>query len=135
MRFSVLVIDDERSIRSSLERVLTSEGYRVATADTVATGREQLASFHPDVVIMDLKLPDGNGVDLLQEIQQFDRTAETIVITAYGDVDSAVGAMKAGAGEFLRKPYSLDELLLAVRVHKRIFVLAQGWHKDMSPNI
>lgn len=115
MRFSVLVIDDEPSIRSSLDRVLRAEGYRVAAAATAAEGREQLVTCQPDVVIMDLKLPDGNGVDLLGEIREFDRSIETIVITAYGDVDSAVSAMKAGAGDFLKKPYGMDELLLAVR--------------------
>ncbi|MGD8396222.1 MAG: sigma-54 dependent transcriptional regulator, partial [Candidatus Eiseniibacteriota bacterium] len=115
MTFSVLVIDDERSIRSSLERVLSSAGYRVETAATVADGRRLLGSYLPDVVIMDLKLPDGNGVELLHEIQSLGSDIETIVITAYGDVESAVGAMKAGAGDFLKKPYSMDELLLALR--------------------
>jgi DNA-binding NtrC family response regulator len=115
VRFSVLVIDDERSIRSSLEKVLVAEGYRVATAATAAEGRIQLGSFHPDVVLMDLRLPDGNGVELIDEIRSIDNATETILISAYGDVESAVAAMKAGAGDFLKKPYEMEELLLAVR--------------------
>jgi DNA-binding NtrC family response regulator len=115
MKYSLLVVDDERSIRSSLKRVFTAEGFRVETAATVAAGRAALADSPPDVVIMDLKLPDGNGLDLLQEVQRLDSGIQTILITAYGDVQQAVEAMKAGAGDFLKKPYELDELLLAVR--------------------
>jgi DNA-binding NtrC family response regulator len=115
VKYSLLVVDDEESIRSSLKRVLTAEGFRVETAATVAAGRAALADSPPDVVIMDLKLPDGNGLDFLQEVRRLDRGVQTILITAYGDVQQAVEAMKAGAGDFLKKPYELDELLIAVR--------------------
>jgi DNA-binding NtrC family response regulator len=115
VKHSILVVDDERSIRSSLKKALTAEGYEVETAETVAAGVEGLHSSRPDVVISDLKLPDGNGLDFLQEVRRLDRGIQTILITAYGDVQQAVEAMKAGAGDFLKKPYELDELLLAVR--------------------
>ena len=119
MKYSLLVVDDERSIRSSLKRVFTAEGFRVETAATVAAGRAALSDSPPDLVIMDLKLPDGNGLDFLQEVRRLDRSIQTILITAYGDVQQAVEAMKAGAGDFLKKPYELDELLLAVRAAVR----------------
>ena len=115
MKHSILVVDDERSIRSSLRKILTAEGYQVETVDTVAAAREALAAAPPEVVIMDLRLPDGNGIDLLSEVRRLDAGIQTILITAFGDVQAAVGAMKAGAGDFLKKPYELDELLLAVR--------------------
>jgi DNA-binding NtrC family response regulator len=115
VKHAILVVDDERSIRSSLEKVLTSEGYEVRTAATMAGGLEALGAAQPDVVISDLRLPDGDGLDLLQEIRRLDRGIQTILITAYGDVAQAVEAMKAGAGDFLKKPYELEELLLAVR--------------------
>jgi DNA-binding NtrC family response regulator len=115
VKHSILVVDDERSIRSSLKKALTAEGYEVETAETVAAGVEGLHSARPDVVISDLKLPDGNGLDFLQEVRRLDRGIQTILITAYGDVQQAVEAMKAGAGDFLKKPYELEELLLAVR--------------------
>jgi len=119
VKYSLLVVDDERSIRSSLKRVFTAEGFRVETAATVAAGRAALSDSPPDLVIMDLKLPDGNGLDFLQEVRRLDRSIQTILITAYGDVQQAVEAMKAGAGDFLKKPYELDELLLAVRAAVR----------------
>jgi len=115
VKHSVLVVDDERSIRSSLNKALTAEGYEVETADTLAGGRAALEALRPDVVIFDLRLPDGSGLDLLSEVRQIDRGAQTILITAFGDVQAAVEAMKAGAGDFLKKPYELEELLHAVR--------------------
>jgi DNA-binding NtrC family response regulator len=113
--YSVLVVDDERSIRSSLKRVLTSEGFLVEATATVGAARTSLAAARPDIIIMDLRLPDGNGLDLLQEVRRLDRGIQTILITAFGDVQQAVEAMKAGAGDFLKKPYELEELLHAVR--------------------
>lgn len=115
MKHSILVVDDERSIRTSLTKALGAEGYEVETADTLAGGRAALEAFQPDVVIFDLRLPDGTGLDLLSEIRHLDRGTQTILITAFGDVQAAVGAMKAGAGDFLKKPYELEELLHAVR--------------------
>ncbi len=125
MKLTVLVIDDERSVRKSLTTVLDDAGFQVETAASVAEGRECLATGRPDLVIIDMKLPDGDGVELLAEAVAVEPAPESIVITAYGDVDAAVGAMKAGAGDFLKKPYGLDELLHAVQAaaervaHKR----------------
>ncbi len=115
MSHSILVVDDERAVRASLKKVLTAEGFEVQTAETLAAGRAALAASPPDVVIFDLRLPDGSGLDLLSEVRKLDSGIQTILITAYGDVQAAVGAMKAGAGDFLKKPYELEELLHAVR--------------------
>jgi len=112
---SILVVDDERAVRASLTKVLTAEGFEVQTAETLAAGRSALNASPPDVVIFDLRLPDGSGLDLLGEVRKLDSGIQTILITAYGDVQAAVGAMKAGAGDFLKKPYELEELLHAVR--------------------
>jgi len=115
MKHSILVVDDERSVRSSLKRALGDAGYEVEAVDSVAGGLAALRNSPPDVLISDLRLPDGSGLQVLQEVRALDCGTQTILITAYGDIHEAVEAMKAGAGDFLKKPYELEELLLAVR--------------------
>ncbi len=115
MKHSILVVDDERSVRTSLNRALSDAGFDVQTVDSVAAGRAVLLNSPPEVVISDLRLPDGTGLEILQEARRLNRGIQTILITAYGDIHQAVEAMKAGAGDFLKKPYELEELLLAVR--------------------
>jgi DNA-binding NtrC family response regulator len=115
MQVQILIIDDEDLIRKSLTSVLTDQGYEVQSA---ATGGEGLAAFEravPDIVILDINLPDWNGVDLLREFRGRDPSVRVIMITAHGDVASAVEAMKLGAVDFLRKPYELEEILHTVR--------------------
>ncbi len=119
MKHSILVVDDERSVRSSLKRALGDAGYEVETVGSVAAGRDVLRRSPPDVVITDLRLPDGSGLGILQDVRQLRLGIQTILITAYGDIQAAVEAMKAGAGDFLKKPYELEELLLAVRTAVR----------------
>ncbi|MCC7143055.1 MAG: sigma-54-dependent Fis family transcriptional regulator [Candidatus Eisenbacteria bacterium] len=114
MKHRVLLIDDEPSIGRSLRRVLSDEGHDFEVATSGAQGVAALTAFRPQVVLLDLRLPDGNGLDFLDRIRELDRSAQVILITAYGDTKAAVRAMKAGASDFLRKPYELDELLLAI---------------------
>jgi DNA-binding NtrC family response regulator len=112
---SVLIIDDEAEIRESLETLLELEGYQVESA---ATGEEGLArlSEHPcDLVLLDLALPDRNGIELLPEIRALDFQIAIIMITAYGTVEDAVRAMQAGAANFLQKPWDNEKLLADVR--------------------
>jgi DNA-binding NtrC family response regulator len=110
----VLVVDDEELIRKSLCSVLADRGYEAEAAETGAAARERFAAGAPHIVILDLRLPDCDGVDLLKEFREGDETVRVIMITAHGDVRKAVEAMKLGAVDFLRKPYELDEILLAV---------------------
>ncbi|UCF79617.1 MAG: sigma-54-dependent Fis family transcriptional regulator [Candidatus Eiseniibacteriota bacterium] len=112
--FSIVAIDDEELIRKSLKKVLEEKGYRVTLA---ASGEEGLANVRrvlPDVVLLDLRLPDADGLDLLEKIREVSPVSQVIVITAYGDVRSSVKAMKRGAFDFLKKPYELDEIVLTV---------------------
>ncbi len=115
MSLKVVVIDDEPQIRKSLYRVLSDEGYKVHPADSARAGMELIESVKPNIVILDLMLPDGSGLDILGRISQLDESIQTIVITAYAEVQRAVEAMKLGASDFLKKPYELEELLLAVQ--------------------
>lgn len=110
----VLVIDDESLVRRSTQRLLCDEGYLVETAATAAEGQSTFESYRPDVVVLDLRLPDESGLDLLPRLRKIDSTVQVVMITAYGETETAVRAMKLGATDFLKKPYDLGELLHAV---------------------
>jgi two-component system NtrC family response regulator len=113
---TVLLIDDEQSLRQVVARVLTLEGYTVLQAPDARRGLETLAQ-HADeieVVLCDVKLPDGNGVELLPRLQQLAPLAEIILLTAYGRIPDSVRAMKAGAFDYLTKGDSDDQLLVVV---------------------
>ncbi|KPJ59570.1 MAG: hypothetical protein AMJ46_10660 [Latescibacteria bacterium DG_63] len=112
--FSVVAIDDEELIRKSLKKVLEERGYRVVLAANGQDGIESVKSHLPDVVLLDLRLPDADGLDLLEKIREISPASQVIVITAYGDVRSSVKAMKRGAFDFLKKPYELEEIVLTV---------------------
>jgi len=108
----ILIVEDERAQREALAGYLRKAGYKVAT---VATGTEALeGNSVPDVVLLDLRLPDMHGLDLLKKLREKNLDAEIIVITAYGTVRTAVEAMKLGAFDYLTKPVDLDELLLII---------------------
>jgi two-component system response regulator HydG len=110
----ILVVDDEPSARSGMEKLLQQEGY---TVDTAADGPSALAiaaDNPPDVVITDLKMPKMDGVALLAKLREQDRDLPVIMVTAFGDVGSAVNAMRAGAADYLTKPVDFDALAMAI---------------------
>ena len=114
MKVSVLVVDDEVLIRKSLAKVLKARGYAVDLASTGAEGLEKASQMRPQVMILDMRLPDTDGLSVLRRVRQLDPLTQVIVITAFGDVQSAVEAMKLGACDFLRKPYEMEDIVLAV---------------------
>ena len=114
MKVSVLVVDDEVLIRKSLAKVLKASGYAVDLASTGAEGLEKSSEVRPQVMILDMRLPDTDGLSVLRRVRQIDPLIQVIVITAYGDVQAAVEAMKLGACDFLRKPYEMEDIVLAV---------------------
>jgi two-component system response regulator HydG len=110
----ILVVDDEPSARSGLEKLLRQEGYAVESA---ADGASALASFADkpaDVVVTDLKMPRMDGMELLAKLREQDEEIPVIVVTAFGDVSSAVGAMRAGAADYLTKPVDFDALMVSI---------------------
>ncbi len=121
MKTTVLVVDDELLIRKSLSQVLRERGYRVDLASTGAEGLEKLEAARPQVMILDMRLPDADGLTVLGGARAVDPLLQVIVITAYGDVQSAVDAMKAGACDFVRKPYEMEDIVLAVESAGRAF--------------
>ncbi|MBZ5700719.1 MAG: sigma-54 dependent transcriptional regulator [Acidobacteriia bacterium] len=111
---SILVVDDESEIREGLELLLTSEGYRVSSAETGAAGLAKLEEQPYDLLLLDVSLPDRNGLELLREIRQRDAHLAVVLITAYGSIDMARQAFKSGALDYITKPWSNDELLAQV---------------------
>lgn len=105
----ILVIDDEPDLRTLYELTLLREGYAVDTAATVAQARELLRQRRYDVVISDMRLPDGLGSDILGELKAQQRTERCVVITAYGSAENAVESLKAGAFDYLTKPVDLKQ--------------------------
>src|SRR6202521_3978240 len=112
---SVLIIDDEVGIRESLQTLLELEGYDVETAANGEQGIARLGDRPFDLVLLDLALPDRNGIDLLAEIRVHAPQLSVIMITAYGTVENAVKAMQAGAANFVQKPWDNEKLLADVR--------------------
>jgi DNA-binding NtrC family response regulator len=112
---SVLIIDDEAAIRESLETLLELEGYAVQSAATGEEGLARIGERSFDLVLLDLALPDRDGMDLLAEIHLQDPGLTIIMVTAYGTVENAVRAMQAGAANFVQKPWDNEKLLADVR--------------------
>jgi DNA-binding NtrC family response regulator len=112
---SVLIIDDEAGIRESLQTLLELEGYDVETAATGQQGLNRLGQRTFDLILLDLALPDRNGLDLLAELRAQDPGVSVIMITAYGTVENAVRAMQSGAANFVQKPWDNEKLLADVR--------------------
>src|SRR5579871_3635919 len=112
---SVLIIDDEAAIRESLETLLELEGYSVQSASSGEEGLARIGERSFDLVLLDLALPDRDGMDLLAEIHLQDPGLSIIMVTAYGTVENAVKAMQAGAANFIQKPWDNEKLLADVR--------------------
>ncbi len=112
MTAGVLIVEDEATLARNIQRFLQREEFEVRTAGTLKEGWREFEGFGPDVVLLDLALPDGNGLDLLGRIRGRDPLAKVIILTGHGSVQTAVDAMKAGAWDYLSKPVALGELKL-----------------------
>jgi DNA-binding NtrC family response regulator len=111
---SILVVDDESEIREGLEILLKGEGYGVASAETGESGLAKLEEHPFDLLLLDVSLPDRNGLEMLKEIRRRDPDLSVVLITAYGSIDMARAAFKNGAMDYITKPWSNDELLAQV---------------------
>src|SRR3954468_8481085 len=112
---TVLIIDDESAIRESLETLLETEGYAVQSASSAEEGLARLAEREYDLLLLDLALPDRNGLDLLRDLRIQNPQLSIIMITAYGTVENAVKAMQSGAVNFVQKPWDNEKLLADIR--------------------
>ena len=113
-RARVLVVDDELGPRESL-RMILKPGYDIATADSGEAALKTLTTFHPDLVFMDIKMPQMDGIELLQRIKRSDPSIEVVMITAYASLETVKNALTHGAFEYLIKPFSRRDLEETVR--------------------
>ncbi|MDX5348803.1 MAG: sigma-54 dependent transcriptional regulator, partial [Hymenobacteraceae bacterium] len=111
----VLIIDDERSIRSTLKEILEFENYVVDEAEDGEKGLEYFQKSKYDVVLCDIKMPKMDGLEVLEKAKEINPDVPFIMITAHGTIDTAVEATKKGAYDFLQKPPDLNRLLVTVR--------------------
>jgi two-component system response regulator AtoC len=114
MAATVLVIDDDKMIRSFLDSILSEDGYEVLSATTGAEGSATLRAKPVDVVLLDLMLPDEDGISVLRKIKQEEPSVQVILLTAYGAVESAVEAMRLGAYDYIDKPSDVSKLKLVI---------------------
>jgi DNA-binding NtrC family response regulator len=110
----ILVVDDEANARTALAELLCDEGYEVEMAADAFKALGKYEAFCPHVVITDLKMPGMDGIELMTKIRAYEDPAAVVVMTAFGDVGSAVAAMRAGAADYLSKPLDFDVLLVVL---------------------
>ncbi len=110
----ILVIDDEKLLRWSLQQNLSKEGYTVITAEKGMEGLNLFKEETPDVTLLDIHLPDVSGITVLQGIKEINKDALAIMITAFGDIQTAVKTIKLGAYDFVEKPFNVDKLKILV---------------------
>lgn len=115
---TVLVVEDEPQMRKFIRASLTSHGYRVLEAERAVQAVMMLTSHNPDLVLLDLGLPDGDGIELTKQLREWSRVP-IIVISARGREDDKVAALDAGGNDYLTKPFGVNELLARMRVALR----------------
>ncbi len=110
----VLVVDDEESVRSLLQRILQKAGYQVVTAANGKQALNLLSGGKIDVVLLDIKMPEMSGVEVLEKLAAIPHDVCPIMVTAVADVDTAVNAMKGGAYDYITKPFDQDDVVAKV---------------------
>ena len=114
---NLLIVDDERAVREACREAASSLGYRTSAVESAEHALRLMDAHNIDVVLLDLKLPGAAGLEVLQQLKKARPDIEVVVVTGHGTVESAVQAMKAGAYDYMTKPFSLEELkLLLARV-------------------
>ena len=131
---SILIIDDETNLVRSLSFALEDEGHAVRGAGTASEGLAAATEFTPDLILLDLKLPDMSGLDVLERLKAQKCDAQVIMISAHGDTRAAVKAVKLGAADYITKPFDLDDLSLTIRttLERRHMALELEFHRDAS---
>ncbi len=110
----ILIVDDEKNMRMVLDRALSGEGYEVSEAASGKEALEKLTDVMPDLVVLDQKMPEMDGLAVLKRVKKLLPQLPVVMLTGHGNVESAVEAIKAGATEYLTKPFDLDELKLVI---------------------
>lgn len=122
-QYSVLVVDDEKSIRNLLKKELSSEDRNVHVADSARQAWRRMHETPYDIVVLDIRLPDADGLELFTKIKSKSPDTEVVLITGHGNIDDAVEAMRLGAYDYITKPFKLDRLSLVLdRAYQRVFL-------------
>lgn len=111
---TLLVVDDDEILLSRLARALGARGYVVWPARTIAEALERARAESPEAALVDLRLPDGHGLALVQELHAIDATTRIVVLTGYGSIATAVRSLKLGASNYLTKPVDADQIVAAL---------------------
>lgn len=126
-RVGILVVEDEESQRSLLAGLLKNEGYTVDEAADGGAAYDLLQKGIFEIVLLDYRLPDTDGLALLKKIKELNPSTEVVMITAFGSIENAVGALKAGASEYLTKPIDLDDLLFKLRkIEEKTYLIREN---------
>jgi two-component system response regulator AtoC len=112
---SVLIVDDDESVRAMLSAVLGKEGFEVSCANNGPNALALLKTLTPDIVLMDIRMPEMNGLQVLEEMNRLRRGSTVIFMTAFAAIDTAVSAIKLGAFDYVIKPFDIEEVLLLIR--------------------
>ncbi len=126
MAADILVVDDEPTIRESIAMFLSEKGYRVHTAGSIQYAMEAFERLKPEAVILDIRLPDGNGLDALARMRSLHEPSKVVMITAFQDMETTIEAMKRGAYDYIHKPPDADEL------EKTIRDAVESFHEEAS---
>jgi DNA-binding NtrC family response regulator len=138
VRQRLLIVDDDPTIVAGLEALLADE-WEVETATTARDARTVFADFSPDVVLLDMNLPDGNGVDVLHDLKMYSEAVSVIMMSGVGTIDSVVESMKLGAETFLQKPFdysmlalTLEQVSRIVASRRELIALRRGGSNDLE---
>ncbi len=107
---SILIVDDDNPFRDRLARAMTKKGYKVTQAESVKRGLEMVKLSPPSFAVVDLRLNDGSGLEVVKEIQKQDKNSKIVMLTGYGNIPTAVAAVKAGAIDYIPKPADADDI-------------------------
>ena len=135
MDTSILIVDDEQEIRDSLSEVLTDEGFLTYTAENGAVALEMMKEIHYDIIISDIKMPELDGVTLLQKVKEQAPDTFVILVTSYGSTETAINAMRMGAIDYILKPIDFDELILRIKnidLHKELLREVRFLRQEIS---
>ncbi len=139
MNRKLLVIDDEQTIRLSLQEGLSDFGYQVETARDGKSGLAGAKKKKPHAVMLDLRLPDINGLEMIDRLREIDPTVEILMMTAYGDIPTAVSAIRKGAWDYIHKPFDLDEvkailqhIFSSLKMKRKIYLMEQNLKNEQE---
>lgn len=114
MRYNILIVDDNKDMQFNLTSILEDEHYSVECAGDGREAIDKVKEFEPDIVLLDIRLPEIDGLKVLEEIKYFKKEIQVIMLTAFGDIKSAVKSMRLGAFDYVTKPFDTEELLLII---------------------